>query len=151
MIIRIETFIAAPIERCFDLSRSIDLHLETGRLHMERVLSGRATGLISLGESVEWEAHPFGITVTHSSLIDEFSRPTYFRDVMVKGWFKYFRHQHHFQAQGNATLSRDELEFAAPAVLLDWPAKWYLRRFVTQRNRAIKQAAETDDWRRFLP
>ena len=39
-VIDISTVIAAPIERCFDLSRSIDLHLESMSHTNERAVAG---------------------------------------------------------------------------------------------------------------
>jgi hypothetical protein len=49
--IELETAIAAPVERCFDLSLSVDLHLRSAANTGERVVAGptracsvRATG-----------------------------------------------------------------------------------------------------------
>jgi len=53
---RIVTTIAAPIERCFNLSRDIDFHLRTMEQTGERAVAGRMTEVIELGETVTWEA-----------------------------------------------------------------------------------------------
>jgi len=37
--ISIETIIAAPIERCFDLARSVEAHVETSHFTDERVVA----------------------------------------------------------------------------------------------------------------
>jgi hypothetical protein len=56
-LIRLETVIRAPIERCFDLSRTIDLHMRSTEETQEIAVAGVTTGLIGLGEEVTWERH----------------------------------------------------------------------------------------------
>jgi hypothetical protein len=47
--IDITTRIAAPPERCFDLSRDLDLHLRSMGQSGERAIAGRTSGMIELG------------------------------------------------------------------------------------------------------
>ena len=54
--IHLTTFIAAPIERVFDLSRSIDLHKKSMTDYREEAVAGTITGLINLDETVTWKA-----------------------------------------------------------------------------------------------
>ena len=55
-IIYLTDLVNAPIERVFDLSRSIELHIiSTGRSG-EKAISGVTTGLIENGETVTWQA-----------------------------------------------------------------------------------------------
>lgn len=51
-LIELETHIAAPIERVFDLARSIEAHMASTEGSNERAVDGRATGLIGYGEVV---------------------------------------------------------------------------------------------------
>jgi hypothetical protein len=60
-VIKLETYIQAPIELCFDLFRDIDLHQSTSSKTKERAIAGRTSGLIELGEEVTFEAVHFGI------------------------------------------------------------------------------------------
>jgi len=46
------TSIAAPIERCFDLARSIDLHMASTNWSGERAIAGVTSGLIGAGQEV---------------------------------------------------------------------------------------------------
>jgi hypothetical protein len=48
-IIELAVEIRAPIERVFDLSCSIDLHVETTSRTKEKAVGGVTTGLIGLG------------------------------------------------------------------------------------------------------
>ena len=51
-LVKMETHVKAPIDRCFDLSRSIDLHVISTKNSHERATAGRTSGLIALGETV---------------------------------------------------------------------------------------------------
>ncbi len=62
------TSIAAPIERCFDLARSIDLHMASTNWSGERAIAGVTTGLIGAWQEVTWQGRHFGFTLTHTSL-----------------------------------------------------------------------------------
>ena len=58
--IYLSTFIRATPTTTFDLSRSIDLHQISTKQTQEKVIAGRMSGLIELGESVTWRAKHFG-------------------------------------------------------------------------------------------
>jgi hypothetical protein len=49
-VIRLETVIKAPLERCFDLSRDIDIHVRSTEQTREVAVAGVTTGLINFGE-----------------------------------------------------------------------------------------------------
>lgn len=147
-IIDISLVIAAPIERCFDLSRSIDLHLESMRHSNERVVAGVMRGLIGAGEAVTWEARHFGVTQRMTSRITAFQPPAYFQDSMVRGPFASFVHDHHFSTVEGGTLVRDHVRFASPLGFLGRIADrlvitLYLRRLLERRAETIRQAAES--------
>src|SRR5688500_8687803 len=96
-LIELITPIHAPLERCFDLSRSIDLHkLSTSKTN-EEAISGVTSGLIALNEEVTWKATHFGIEQTLTSKITAFEFPVFFRDEMVRGVFKKIKHDHRFE------------------------------------------------------
>ena len=83
--IYLTTFIHAKPEILFDLSRNIDLHqISTQHTH-EKVVAGRMSGLIELGESVTWRAKHFGFFQELTSRITAFDKPHSFTDEMVKG------------------------------------------------------------------
>lgn len=78
------TFIHAPIERCFDLARSVEVHL-AGNIHcVEAAIAsdGVTSGLVALGQRVTWRAKHFGIWHRLTSEITAMHRPTYFQDKM---------------------------------------------------------------------
>ncbi|MGB0124161.1 MAG: SRPBCC family protein [Silvibacterium sp.] len=149
------TLINAPIERCFDLSRSIDLHLLSTATTGERVIAGVTSGLIGLGENVTWRAKHFGVWQEFTSEITALDRPKSFQDKMIRGAFRSFEHDHLFaETEDGTTEMQDVLRFTAPVPLLSRIAELLLRPymggFLRERNQVIKKAAESEDWRRFV-
>jgi len=144
------TVIAAPIELCFDLARSVEVHL-AGNVHWgEQAVAegGVTTGLVGLGERVTWRARHFGVRQRLTSEITALERPTYFRDVMIRGAFDSMEHDHHFRALSSGqTEMRDVFRFAAPWGLLGriaeaWVLRSYMGNLLAERNAALKQTAE---------
>ena len=151
----ITTIINAPIERCFDLSRSIDLHKTSTSNTNEEAVAGKTEGLIELGESVTWEATHFGLRQSLTSKITKMDRPSYFVDEMVQGAFRSFRHEHRFKEQEGRTIMIDHFSYRSPLGLLGVLAdklflEQYMRNFLEERNMVIKQYAETDLWMEVL-
>jgi hypothetical protein len=88
------THIEAPIERCFDLARSVEVHL-AGNVHFgEQAIakSGVTSGLIDLHQRVTWRARHFGISQNLTSEITAMESPTYFQDTMIHGAFRSTQH-----------------------------------------------------------
>jgi hypothetical protein len=56
-LIQLTTYTAAPIEKVFDLSLSIDLHQTSMAHYKEKAVAGKRTGFISEGETVTWKAY----------------------------------------------------------------------------------------------
>jgi ligand-binding SRPBCC domain-containing protein len=155
-VIELTTFIHAPRERCFDLARSIDFHVVTAGNTRETAIGGRTTGLIGAGETVTWRAKHFGVWQELTVELTAFSRPRHFQDVMRKGAFAVMEHDHHFENSNGGTLMLDKFVFRSPlgvlGVLVDWLfLERYMRRFLTERARILKAAAESETWRQYVP
>jgi ligand-binding SRPBCC domain-containing protein len=153
--IKIYTFIQAPIAICFDLARSIDLHIVSQEKAGEKAVAGVTSGLINLHEKVTWEARHFGIVQQLETQITEFRKPYFFADEMVKGSFKSFRHEHFFQEQHGGTLMTDIFKFESPFGLVGKVFNWllltrYMQKLLEQRNRVIKEVAESGKWEELL-
>lgn len=146
-IITIITVVNAPMEICFDLSRSIDLHTISTQKTGEQAVAGVTAGLIELGETVTWRARHFGIWQHLTSKITEYDRPSYFVDEMVKGAFKRFYHKHYFEQKGESTIITDTFDYTSPLGIVGKLAdklflQAYMKRLLTERNRVIKEYAE---------
>src|SRR5450432_774790 len=113
-VIELKTRIEAPIDRCFDLARSIDFHVVTTSKTQERAVAGRTTGLISPGEVLTWRAKHFGLWQDLTVQVTAFGRPRYFRDAMTKSAFASMSHDHRFETLGASTVMSDRFSFASP-------------------------------------
>lgn len=154
-LIMLETHIKAPIERVFDLSRSIDLHCVSLSHTLETVIAGRTEGLIECHETVTWKAKHFGIYQTLTVKIIALNRPFSFIDSQQKGIFKSMHHTHSFSQMGLETIMNDRFEFIAPLGLLGKLAEYlflekYLRKLLLKRNQVIKRIAESDEWKKLI-
>ena len=153
--ITLETFIDSKIEICFDLSRSIDLHLISTAETNEKAIAGKTSGLISLGEFVTWRATHFGISQKLTSKITQYSRPHHFKDEQLKGIFKYFKHDHMFKEISNKVLMTDVFEFEYPfgiasKIINNLVLTNHLTKLLTKRNEIIKYFAESGKWKTIL-
>jgi ligand-binding SRPBCC domain-containing protein len=130
---------ALPPEKLFDLARSIDLHVDSQERSGERAVGGVTSGLIGEGQDVTWRARHFGIPITMTSGITEFTFPGSFTDEQIRGPFKSFRHVHEFEATHTGSIMIDRVEFTAPFGLLGRVAERlvlhrYLERLIRDRG-----------------
>lgn len=147
-VIELETRIKAPIKVCFDLSTSIDLHIQSTGKTKEKAIAGKTSGHILLNETVTWEATHFWIRQTLTSKITAHKSPYYFRDEQLEGAFKKIEHDHFFEQDGEFVLMKDRFEFESPYGVLGkcfnvLVLKRYLRNFLIARNQHIKTEAES--------
>jgi ligand-binding SRPBCC domain-containing protein len=147
--IRVETYIHAPGERCFDLSLNVDAHGSSMARTHERPIAGVTTGVMRLGDTVTWEAVHFGIKQHLTSKITDYERPHRFTDEMIKGIFRKLHHTHEYVPQPPGTLMIDVLTFQAPLGILGRVAEIvfltrYMKTLLLTRNRYLKQMAEAE-------
>ena len=83
--------------RCFDLARSIDLHVVSASASGESVLGIKQSGLLELGDVVTFRGRHFGVMQALTAQITAFDRPRHFRDSQVRGIFRRFEHDHNFE------------------------------------------------------
>ena len=153
--IHITTFIAAPVERVFDLSRNVDLHKKSMIKYKEEAVAGTRFGLIEKDETVTWRAKHLFKTRLLRSRITEMVKPKIFIDEQSQGDFKMMKHEHHFKACENGTIMIDLIHFETPYGAM---GRWfntlyltkYVRKLIQQRNDTIKEFAETEKWKKLL-
>ncbi|HEY4207475.1 MAG TPA: SRPBCC family protein [Puia sp.] len=153
--IHLTTFVAAPAERVFDLSRSIDLHRKSMAHTGEEAIAGTVTGLLGLDETVTWKARHLFKTRIMRSRVTAMNRPLSFTDEMVEGDFKSLRHEHYFKSIGNGTLLIDLFHFESPYGGLGRLANRlflteYLKKLLEGRNDIIREYAESEKWKFIL-
>ena len=159
--IRLEetTLIDAPVQRCFDLSRSVEVHLLSNIHSGEQALAlgGVTSGLVGLSEQVTWRAKHFGFWQTLTSKTTALESPSYFRVTMVRGIFRFMQADHLFRGlPSGLTEMKDLFSIAAPLPVLGPLAEvLFLRRYMLallrERNAVIKRVAESGEWQNYLP
>jgi ligand-binding SRPBCC domain-containing protein len=153
------TIIHAPIERCFDLARSVEVHL-AGNVHSGEAAvaeAGVTSGLLCKAQRVTWRAKHFAVWHALTSEITVMDRPAFFQDEMIQGIFRFMKHDHFFRAlPGDETEMKDVFCFAAPLPVLGRLAEIaflhrYMQKLLRERNAVLKEIAETSEWQRYLP
>ena len=149
-IVTLVTEIHAPLGRCFDLCRDLEVHSRTVAHTRERLVVAKTTGLAEAGDVLTFEAVHLGVRQRLVSRISEVERPVMFADDMVSGAFARLRHVHTFTATERGTLMRDRLEWDSPLGVLGRIAdrlflERYMRRFLVTRNRNLKAIAEGEE------
>lgn len=153
--IHLTTFIKAPTDRVFDLSRNIDLHKQSMAKFKQEAVAGIRFGLIEKEETVTWKAKHLFKTRMLRSKITDMKKPHMFIDEQSEGDFKVMKHEHHFKPAENGTIMIDIFYFESPYGSL---GKFfnkiyltrYMRRLIEHRNNTIKEYAESDKWQKIL-
>jgi ligand-binding SRPBCC domain-containing protein len=129
-------------EALFDLSRSIDAHMDSQHGYGERAVAGVTRGLIAEGQEVTLRARHFGVSLTMTSRITALDYPVAFVDDQIRGPFKSFRHIHEYEATATGCIMTDRVELTAPFGILGRLAEWlflrrYLQRLIAERGRFL--------------
>jgi ligand-binding SRPBCC domain-containing protein len=143
----LETSIAAPPERCFDMALNVDtqLSLDPGM----QAVAGVRRGSLHSGDSVTWRAIHFGVPWRMTSQIIVVERPGRFEDEMQRGPFAYWHHVHRFEPSSEGTLMRDTVHYRAPfgfmgQIFDGLVLHRYLVGLLEGRNRRLKALVERD-------
>ena len=154
-LIKLTTFVKAPLQRVFDLSRSVDLHKKSMSRWDEKPVSGRLSGLVEGGDTITWQAKHLLKVRTLSVKVTALQAPHSFVDELVKGDFAALKHEHYFKPCENGTFIIDHFYFETPYgtlgnLLNRLYLTRYMRRLLEARNETIKQVAESNQWRHYL-
>ena len=152
------TVIDAPIQRCFDLARNVEVHLIANVHSGEQALAvGEITsGFVGLGQKVTWRAKHFGMWQDLTSEMTAFRPPFFFQNTMLSGAFRSMQADHYFRSMfSGATEMVDRFRIAAAIPLAGRLAETLvLRRYMSTLNRrrcqVIKEIAESADWSKYL-
>lgn len=153
--IKLNTWVDAPVERCFKLATSVEFLIASARPTKEMAVSGVTKGLLREGDSVKWSARHFRARFTHTSLVEVWKPFLHFRETVTAGIFARYEHEHFFAAMDDGTRVRDELTFVARfgtvgRMLESLVLRRYITSLLKRRNAALKQAAESQEWRLYL-
>lgn len=153
--IHLTTFIAAPSEVVFDLSRHITVYKESMAPYKMEAVAGTRFGLIEKDDTVTWRSHQFFKERLQRIKYVEVKRADVITEVQMQGDLTSFRQEHHFKSIDNGMLLIDLLDFEMPYGQLGrWFNSLYFTRYMEsllqRRNDTIKRFAETDRWKKIL-
>lgn len=144
----IETSCLYDVDALFDISLSIDAHLEAFADSRESAVAGIQTGAIGLDETVTWRARHFGVWFVMTSRITSLEPHQRFVDEQVDGPFRVFVHEHQFWRSGGRTYMRDVVTVGSPIAgpLIDRLVLVpYMRRLIGRRNRSLLRRLAAGD------
>ena len=153
--IHVTTFINAPIERVFNLSRSLTLSKMAFKGAKEQLLSSSAANMVGAGETITLRAKHLGKTREITSRVTDLELPNGYTEEQIKGDLKSFRHEYHFKKVDNGTIMIDLVEFEGPRDLLGSLAakfflKSYFEKILKKKNELVRQSAESEKWKAVL-
>ncbi|MGV3656466.1 MAG: SRPBCC family protein [Chitinophagaceae bacterium] len=153
--IHLTTFIAAPVERVFNLSRSIDVHKHSMKKHGEEPVGGLRSGLMNVNDIVTWQAKHLFKERKLKVKITAMQVPFQFTDEMVEGDFTKLKHEHYFKPIENGTIMIDQFWYEIPygkaGAFFNYVFfNRYMEGLLQHRNEVIKQLAEGEQWKKYL-
>lgn len=75
VVIKLKTAIEAPVEGCFLLSLSVDLHTASATGTHEKAVGGITSGIMKMGDTVTWRARHFDIYQKFITKISAYHTP----------------------------------------------------------------------------
>jgi ligand-binding SRPBCC domain-containing protein len=153
--IHLTTFIQAPPDRVFDLCRNVDVHKQSMAKYNEVTVAGTQFGMVEKDDTVTWKAKHFFKTRMLRSKITSMKKPEMFVDEQLEGDFKELKHEHHFKPCENGTIMIDLFHFETPyggigKLVNKTYLIRYMKKLLEQRNKQIKEIAESDRWKKFI-
>ncbi|MBX2916640.1 MAG: hypothetical protein KF856_15330 [Cyclobacteriaceae bacterium] len=147
--IELSTHIFAPIDRCFDLARSIELNSNPTVKDFDHKI---IRGLLEPGQRIQRVTYYLGRQYHSEIELKRCAKPYFFSDEMKVGPFRTFVHDHFFYEFPGETVMVDNVYFQSPWGLIGETADTLLIRrhlllMLKRRNKAIKQYAEGNTWK----
>jgi ligand-binding SRPBCC domain-containing protein len=114
-ILKQEQRIEAPLEQVFPFfSRPENLERLTPSSLGFQILTPSPIPM-HVGAIIDYVVSVNGLPMRWTTAISEFDPPYRFVDVQLRGPYSFWHHTHTFEAEGGATLMRDEVRYALPA------------------------------------
>ncbi len=154
--IEFNTHIKAPIERCFDLARSIDFHKISGEPLKKESVAGCTTGLIGNNQHVLMQSHLWGIRFSTELRISKFNPPFFLSYEIVGNTFQSIVHDYYFYDISEETVMINHFYYKPRWGLLGEAINFlflhnYLTKSITRRNDLLREYAEMGKWKDILP
>ncbi len=153
--IHLTTFMTAPAERIFDLSRHLAVYKNLFHGRKEQLTAAASTNQLNIGETISIMGKLGGKTRLTMLKIVAIKKPDSFVEEQVKGDMTSFRHEHYFKRADNGTFVIDIIDYELPRdflgkILGRFYLKGYLENLVNRRNELIRGYVESEKWKVIL-
>jgi ligand-binding SRPBCC domain-containing protein len=153
--IEFNTHIKAPIERCFDLARSIDFHKISVGPVKEETVAGCTSGLIGPNQRVLMQSRIGSFRFSTELKITKFNPSFFFSYEVVDSTFQSIVHDYYFYDISEETVMVNHFYYKLRWGLLGEVINFlflhnYLTKIITKRNDLLREYAETDKWKDVL-
>jgi ligand-binding SRPBCC domain-containing protein len=154
-LIKLTTFIAAPVERVFDLSRNVSLTKQALLANNILTTGQKTAGLLAEGESVTLQFKLLFKERNWKLELTKMAKPEMYIEEQVKGFLKFYKHSHYFKPCENGSFLIDEISYElkkglAGEVVDKLVFKNYLLKLLNIKNTSIKQVAESNRWKQYI-
>lgn len=154
--IEFNTHIKAPIERCFDLTRSIDFHKLSINPVKEESVAGCTSGLIGHNQHALMQSTLFGLRFSTELKITKFNPPFFLSYEIADSNFHSVVHDYYFYDISEETVMVNHFYYKPKWGLIGELInilflEKYISRIITKRNDLLREYAETEKWREILP
>jgi len=110
---------------------------------------------MNLNDTVTWTAKHFFKQRRLKIKIIKVQPPNYFIDEQEEGDFKMMKHEHYFKSIENGTIMIDQFHFETPhgwigRLINNFYLKKYMTQLLNERNKMIKDVAESNLWNQYL-
>lgn len=113
-VLKQEQRLAAPLEQVFPFfARPENLERLTPDFLGMKVLTPSPIPM-HIGAIIDYVVSLNGVPMRWTTCISEYDPPHRFVDVQIKGPYSYWHHTHTFEADGNDTIIRDEVNYLLP-------------------------------------
>jgi ligand-binding SRPBCC domain-containing protein len=155
--IEFNTYIKAPVERCFDLSRSIDFHKKSlSPMVKEESVAGCTTGLIGYNQRVLMQSKLWSYQFSTELKMTKFNPPYFLSFEIADSHFESAFHDYYFYDISDETVMVNHFYYKLKLGIIGEIGNLlflekYITRTITTRNDLLREYAETDQWREILP
>jgi hypothetical protein len=150
------THIKAPIQRCFDLARSIDFHKISIDPVTEETVAGCTSGLIGPNQRVLMQSRLWGFQFSSELKITKFTPPFFFSYKITNSIFESIVHDYYFYDISEETVIVNHLFYQTRwGIFGDLLSVLFLEKYlayiISKRNNLLREYAETSQWKELLP
>lgn len=146
-IINITTFIQAPVEKVFELSRNLEmLRKSMVAIQPHITCSSTSNGVLAVGDRTTWKWKFFYKTRVTVLQVTKINSPVLMVQKQVEGNYKTMRMERHFKPCDNGTIMIDVIKFSLKmgmlGALFEMPLQNHIKKAVKSYARFLKEQAE---------